>query len=146
MPEENEEIVDEIIEGEESQDNESDQDVIEKSLIDQDDDDDDDEDEGSSDEKSKDGESTMYEMPELGEGVVFDTELFKTLTPVLQGMKASQEDVNKLVAAYAGHIKTAADIHGKQLIEKYNEIKEEWKKETREELGANFNPTLKTTG
>lgn len=128
---------------------ETDAEVIEKTLTntgDDDDDDSDDKDDEAGEKKDDEEASTKFEMPELGEGVEFDTELFKAMTPVLEKMGATQEHVNELSKAYLGHIKKAADIHGEKLIEKYQEIKDGWKNEAKKELGANFKQEILQVG
>ena len=158
MPEENTEVTEteeatstiDDTETSETQEDQTDADVIEKTLIDTDGKDEGEEgkEEGESeaDAGKKEESSTKFEMPDLGEGVEFDTTLFETMTPVLEEMGATQEQVNKLAEAYLGHVKTAADIHGKKMIEKYEEIKDGWKKEATEELGANMKQDLVQTG
>ena len=119
------------------QSSETDQEVIEKTLIDTDKDEDESEDkDDDSDNDADKEESTKFEMPELGEGVEIDTALFKAVTPVLEEMGATQEQVNKLAETFAGHLKQTAKVHGDAMIEKYNEIKREWSDVTKAEYGA----------
>ena len=82
----------------------------------------------------------------MGGALEFDASLFETMTPVLEEMNATQEQVQKLAEAYLGHVQKAADIHGKAMIEKYKEIKDGWEKTAREELGANVKQTQLEAG
>ncbi len=139
----------------ESADEKSDADVIEKSLIDSDgeegDDSDSDDGEGDADgDSDADGSEVVYEKPDIsdimGEGSEFDDELFDKMTARFKGLKASQEEVNEITREYAQHIKDAAVNHQKNLMAKYNEIKDDWRKESMEEFKTDFKKTLKSSG
>lgn len=127
-----------------------------KSLIDTDLGDDSDSDdecadgEDGDDDSDDGGSEGEYVKPDisdvLGEGAEFDDELFGKVTPILKNLKASQEDVDAITRVYAEHVKQAAANHGQILIQKYNEIKDGWKKESMTEFKANFKETLNTSG
>ncbi len=155
IEETNEEVVEEtgestaaVEENQAEESNSSDQEVIEKTLIDTDQEEEEAEkkdDDADAEGKEEEG-STKFEMPDLGEGVEFDTALFESMTPVLKEMNATQEQVQKLAEAYLGHVEKAAVIHGEAMIEKYNEIKDGWKTAAQEELGAGIKQDLLQTG
>lgn len=131
----------------------TDAEIIEKSLLEEGLEDED----GSDDNADKDGKKPddggsegVYEKPDIsdvmGEGAEFDEDLFNKMTPVFSKLKASQEDVNEIAKVYAEHVKTAAVNHGKMLVENYNKIKDDWRKESMEEFSSDFKGTLKSSG
>lgn len=142
-------VVEEVVQ------NESDADIIEKSLIDVDDNEEVNEDgnpkekveldeDGNPKEKSSD--EGDIKMPDLGEGVELDYGLFEKMLPVLKDMKATQEQVDQLAKTYLGHVENAAKQHGDKLISKYNEIKDGWKNDTSKHFGADIKQNLAFVG
>lgn len=128
---------------------ETDADIIEKSLIDVDvDDAEDSDDKEEPKEAAEEGDSVELKMPE-GLGIddeVLDHGLFNKLLPNFQKAGIKQDDLNEIVKTYADHVEEAAKAHGDKLIERYKEIKNEWKSETQKTLGNEIKQNLMYVG
>lgn len=87
----------------------------------------------------------------MPEGLGIDDEsldhgLFNKMLPQFEKAGIKQEDLNEIVKTYADHVQEAAKAHGEKLIEKYKEIKNEWKAETQKELGNEIKQNLMYVG
>lgn len=130
---------------------ETDADVIEKSLIDVDLDDSDDSDDEKKLADDKDDNNSNPEELKMPEGLGIDDEvldhgLFNKLLPQFKEAGINQDNLNKIVSSYAEHVEEAAKAHGDKLIEKYQEIKNEWKTETQKALGNEVKQNLQYVG
>ena len=143
MPEETtEEVVDDKVVTTEETGTTTDAEVIEKTLIDVEADAEETDAEKKVAEDAEEGETVEIKMPDLGEGVELDYGLFEKMMPVLTKMSATQEQVDELAKTYLGHVTEAAQAHGDKIIEKYQEIKTEWKNETQKTLGNEIKQNL----
>ena len=141
-----EEVVDDTVVTTEETGTTTDAEVIEKTLIDVEADAEETDAEKKVAEDAEEGETVEIKMPDLGEGVELDYGLFEKMMPVLTKMSATQEQVDELAKTYLGHVTEAAQAHGDKIIEKYQEIKTEWKNETQKTLGNEIKQNLQFVG
>lgn len=146
-----EETSEDVIETDDDTSDESDADVIEKSLINSDDEDDADSDDEKKDSKSDDdGSQIVYDKPSIedimGDGAEFDETLWEEALPLFKKAGLTQDEVNERVRHYAQSVKQNIDNHGKMLVDKYHEIKDGWRKESMETFRGEFKGMLKHTG
>ena len=144
-------VDDKVVDDKVVDDKKTDAEVIEKSLIDVDIDKDDESDESDDDKKladDKNDDSVELKMPE-GLGIddeKLDHGLFNKLLPMFQEANITQEALNGIVSSYAEHVEEAAKAHGDKMIEKYQDIKNEWKNDTQKALGNEIKQNLVFVG
>ena len=102
---------------------------------------------GDKETKKEETTEVKVEIPDsyefkLPEGQEIDKNLVDQVTPIFKDIGLSQEQAQKLVDFYAPYVQQQAEAVGQQQLESYKETVEDWKADTKKQLGADYDKDI----